>query len=106
MIIELISCVGIMWVLRYGSILDRPRRYISSRSNLLKELLNCSLCLGFWCGLIVGSLMYYFNDAKIAYLLFPFCSSACCWFFDSLLDLIQLSCNKLDKKIVDSSTKK
>ena len=98
MVIELISCVGLMWILRYGSILGRLRNFIFKHSNLLKELFNCSLCLGFWCGFFIGLLMYYFKESNILYLLFPLCSSACCWLFDSLLDLIQLSCNKLDKK--------
>ena len=98
MIVELTSCVGLMWVLRYGSILNRPRNFIVKYSNLLYVLFYCSLCLGFWCGLFIGLLMYNFKESNILYLLFPLCSSAYCWFFDSLLDLIQLSCNKLDKK--------
>ena len=63
----------------------------------LKELFNCSLCLGFWSGLIIGLSMFFFKEGNILYLLFPLCSSALSWFFDSLLDLIQLACCKLDK---------
>jgi len=97
MIIELISSVGLMWILKHGSILNAPRSFITNKSKLLKELFNCSLCLGFWSGLIIGLSMFFFKEGNILYLLFPLCSSALSWFFDSLLDLIQLACCKLDK---------
>jgi hypothetical protein len=87
-----------MWILRYGSIFNSPRTYLCDKSKILNKLFNCSLCLGFWCGLIVGFFNYFYIQESLVYILFPFASSACCWFFDSLLDLIQLSCNFLDKK--------
>ena len=98
MIVELISTVGLMWILKHGSILNAPRNFLTKRSAVLHELFNCSLCLGFWCGIFIGLLMFYFREPNILYLLFPLCSSALCWFFDSLLDLIQLAACFLDKK--------
>lgn len=86
-----------MWILRYGSILNKPRTYICNKSIILKELFNCSLCLGFWTGCLIGAVFFYL-EGDIHYALFPLASSALCWFFDSLLDLIQLAANKLDKK--------
>jgi len=86
-----------MWILKYGSILAKPRNYICNKYSILKELFNCSLCLGFWCGFFIG-LLFYSIEKNLNYLLFPFASSALCWFFDSLLDLIQLAANFLDKK--------
>lgn len=87
-----------MWVLRYGSILNKPRSFISNKSKIFKELLNCSLCLGFWCGVLHSVLLYYLNTEITICLLLPFSCCASCWFFDSLLDLIQISSNHLDKK--------
>ena len=86
-----------MWILRYGSILNKPRAYICGKSNILKELFNCSLCLGFWTGCLIGGIFFYL-ERDIHYALFPLVSSALCWFFDSLLDLIQLAANKLEEK--------
>jgi len=86
-----------MWILRYGSILNKPRNFICNKFSIIKELFNCSLCLGFWCGLFIGGLFYNIEQ-ELYYFTFPFASAAICWFFDSLLDLIQLGANKLDKK--------
>jgi len=85
-----------MWILRYGSILNKPRSFLIKNIPILKELFKCSLCLGFWCGAIIGFVCFKINNQQY-YILFPLASSALCWFFDSLLDLIQLSCNFLDK---------
>ena len=86
-----------MWILRYGSILNNLRTYMYSKSNILKKLFDCSLCLGFWTGCLIGGIFFYL-EREIYYVLFPLASSALCWFFDSLLDLIQLAANKLDNK--------
>jgi len=53
--------------------------------------------LGFWTGCLIGAVFFYL-EGDIHYALFPLASSALCLFFDSLLDLIQLAANKLDKK--------
>jgi hypothetical protein len=49
------------------------------------------MCLGFWVGLMLSFLTYLdlksFNTILIYY---PFAVSAFCWFFDSLLDMIQV----------------
>jgi len=98
MIINLIASVGLMWALKHGSILNKPRLFLISRSNILKELFNCSLCLGFWSGIIIAFFSYKYIAPDPILFIFPFASSALSWFSDSLLDLIQLSCCKLDKK--------
>ena len=87
-----------MWIIRYGSILNLPRNFLSNKSEVLKDLLNCSLCLGFWCGAFIGVSLYFLHENNTYYFILPLASSAACWFFDSLLDLIQLNCTFLDKK--------
>ncbi len=86
-----------MWALKHGGILNKPRSFLTSRSDLLKELFNCSLCLGFWSGVIIAFFSYKYIAPDPILFIFPFASSALSWFFDSLLDLIQLACCKLDK---------
>lgn len=83
-----------MWILRYGSILDSPRKFIC-KLKIFKELFNCSLCLGFWSGITIAIISYYIEENnKLIFL--PFSSAALCWFFDSMLDLIQEATNKID----------
>lgn len=98
MMIEVISCIGLMWILKHGSILDAPRKFLTFHSKILSELFKCSLCLGFWSGLIIGLYSYFLIQKSNELFLLPLASSALCWFFDSLLDLIQLSSCRLDKK--------
>lgn len=84
-----IGCLGIVWILKDSYILMAPRNYLKSKSKYFKELLSCSLCLGFWCGLFYSSIDYYFNQNLLSFIFNPFAISGFCWFFDSLLDLIQ-----------------
>jgi hypothetical protein len=95
--VELCACVGLMWLLRFGSILKRPRSLLKEIP-LFRDLLNCSLCLGFWTGLLIGLILYFYKENNIIYCLFPLASSGLCWFFDCLLELIQ-------QKLVDSENK-
>lgn len=97
MTFNLLVCLGLVWVLRYGSILNLPRNLLTSIHPKINELFNCSLCLGFWAGLIIGYVNYKLNGMNPLHIIYlGFASSAVCWFFDSLLDLIQLGSNKLD----------
>ena len=99
MLFNLTTCLGLMWILKYGTILNKPRNFISSRSKVLKELFNCSLCLGFWVGVLIGSIEYHINGINPLHILYlGLSSSAVCWFFDILFELITLSCDKLDPK--------
>ena len=89
--LELISCVGLHWILKYGTILNVPRNIIC-KFGFLNSLFKCSLCLGFWCGVIVS----IFTNKDV--FLYSFASAACCWFFDNLNNIIQSVEIKLDKE--------
>lgn len=89
--IDLIACLGLHWILRYGSILNWPRNLIF-KITLLKSLFNCSLCLGFWVGLL------YSLVSDVSFYIIPFASAAFCWFFDNLNNLIQ----RMDLKLENS----
>lgn len=86
---EILASVGLMWILKHGSILNYPREYLKSSSTVLKDLFNCSMCLGFWCGLLFTFISYKINGLSYSLVYIPFISSGACWFFDSTLDLIQ-----------------
>ena len=87
--IDILACVGLHWILKYGTILD-PIRSIFTRVNLFKQLINCSLCLGFWCGVFVGLFVSVWG--------LSFASAACCWFVDNLNNTLQSVEIKLDKR--------
>lgn len=76
-----IACIGLMFILKYGSILAFIRNRLT-KINFFRELFSCSLCLGFWSGLITG-LVTNTNP-----LLFCFYGAAICWTADMLLDVV------------------
>ena len=85
----LMASIGLVWIIKDSLILKSPRKYISSKSQWLEELLSCSQCLGFWVGLCLAYFEYTFIGFDFYLLYLPFISSGFCWFFDSTLDLIQ-----------------
>lgn len=89
MVYELICCVGMHWIFKYGSILNIPRNFLS-KLNIFDSLFKCSLCLGFWVGIVVSLL----TDNNI---LLPLASAGVCWFFDNINNTLQSVEIKLDK---------
>lgn len=85
MLFNLIASLGLMFILKYGSILAFLRNFLTSRSELFKELFNCSLCLGFWTGFIVATITVNSSSGS-DYVLLPFASAAFCNIIDMLLD--------------------
>lgn len=86
-LLTLIACFGLTEILMFGSILNKPRNIII-RNKFFKELLECSLCTGFWSGIILGSVNYFFGGALQGIFITGLASAGFCFFFDSLLDLI------------------
>jgi hypothetical protein len=69
---------GVNFVLRYGTILNVPREFLS-RLPFFKKLFNCSLCLGwhvgFWLSLLMGEGIWPSLE-------WAFVSSFFCWCAD------------------------
>ena len=87
MMYHLLSCLGLMFILKYGSIFKSLRDFLSARSDVFKELFSCSLCLGFWSGLVVGILTL--KDCAVGeYIALPFASAAFCNIVDMLIDKV------------------
>ena len=53
----IIPSLGLLFILKYGYILQKPRNFLKDSCNLMNEFLTCSMCMGFWVGLIL-SLIY------------------------------------------------
>ena len=88
--IDFVAIVGLHWILKYGSILNRPREIVT-KIPIFNKLFKCSLCLGTWCGVIVG--VYTKNDP----ILYGCCGAAGCWLFDNVNIVLQRVDIKLEK---------
>lgn len=99
MIYNLLACVGLMFILKYGTILNAYRRVVCNVHPKIEELHKCSLCLGFWTGLMVMGFEMYFDNHDYKIFLLPLASAACCWFIDNLNNVLQSIEIKLDKDL-------
>ena len=90
--IDLLACVGLTFILKYGAILNIPRNFIKQLHTSTRQLFECSLCLGFWSGCMI----YFVNQSNV---LLPLCSAAVCWVADSVVGILQYTEIKLEKDI-------
>jgi len=86
---NLLACLGLVWIIKDSHIFSTPREWLKSKSQKLNSLLSCGMCLGFWVGLGLSLFEYYNLDKSDNLYYYPFAVSAFCWFFDSLLNVIQ-----------------
>jgi hypothetical protein len=83
-----LSSLGLCFILKYATVLNFLRTLVTEKFKILKELSECSMCLGFWCGVVLIPILWkYENFGKIS-LLYPFASSAFCWTMDLFLDAL------------------
>lgn len=75
-----LACIGLMFILKYGTILDQPRNWIKSKHTKLNDLFSCALCLGFWCGAAV-QLVPHFIIVMLS-------CAAVCWIVDVVFGFI------------------
>jgi len=77
-----LSCIGLTFILKYGSILAFLRERLT-RYGFFRELFSCALCLGFWSGLITGGIHQQYNILMCA----PY-GAAISWVADFYIDLL------------------
>ncbi len=80
LIFQTFTLIGCCLILKYGKILNPIRDFLIKRSDFLKELFSCCMCLGFWVGIVWGYFFSGFDVFKIV--AWGFYSSAVCWFAD------------------------
>jgi hypothetical protein len=88
--LDLLACIGLTFILKYGTILNKPRVFLVGLHDFFKDLFSCSLCLGFWSGVFV----WYFTQE---YILLPLASAGICWAADAFVGILQSLEIKLDK---------
>lgn len=84
--LQLIACVGLTSILIYGSIFNKPRTWLKGRHKIIQDFLSCSMCIGFWVGLIYSLVL---NDTIHHHITIALASSACCWLYDSVVGASQ-----------------
>jgi hypothetical protein len=99
MINDIIACIGLMFIIKYGTILTWYRTFVGRLHPKLAELHKCSLCLGFWCGVVVMSFEVFFENSNHQIYLLPLMSSGACWFSDNLNNTLQSVEIKIDKEL-------
>ena len=87
MIFYSLSCIGLTFIIKYGVILNWARKPLL-KINFFNELLNCSLCIGFWSGVFIGPLALII-ESDIRYILMPLISAGICWFCDCVIGVLQ-----------------
>ena len=80
-----LACYGLCHIIMYGTIFNVPRTWITTRYVVFKELLECALCVGFWCGLLLT------RDFTLALY-----SSAACYIIDLLTDILSKKAHSND----------
>lgn len=84
--LSIASCVGLTLILKYG----KPTRFIRDYfQNKVKGLFECSLCLGFWSGVIhcIPLLIIY---PTVWPLMLPFASAALSWLTDTIILCVEM----------------
>ena len=69
-----LASYGLCYILMEAKIFNFVRDKIT-KIKFFEELLNCSLCTGFWTGLLIGSYVPIYNN-----IFFALYSSATCYF--------------------------
>lgn len=93
----LVACVGLTFILKYGTVLSWPRVFLCKLS-FFDKLFKCSLCLGFWSGAMIAAVSYFISWNPLFYFL-PLVSSVSSWAADSSLRCVQTVEIALDKYI-------
>jgi hypothetical protein len=82
------TLIGLTFILKYGSILNPVRDYLTNNPPLLSgvfftKLFKCALCLGVWVGLFFGC---FYEGFFISWALY---SAAVCWIADHAIMIAQ-----------------
>jgi hypothetical protein len=101
----LVSCIGLTFLLKYAKILKHYRDHWTSKDEFFKDLFGCSLCLGFWVGMIHIPFISLCQGTDLKLLLLPTVSSAIAWFADSTLQMIQAAELLMMKHVKDKHAK-
>ena len=101
----LFASLGLCYIAKYGTILNPLRNFLTKNSVLLYQLFNCSMCLGFWSGVVLVPFLYKYENYNKVALLYPFASSSFCWTMDILMDTMVAIINLSKEEHKEASQK-
>lgn len=90
LILLTLATIGLVFVLKYAYIFNKPRCLLM-KVQFFKELLTCSQCLGFWCGLLAGASYGWYASERMEIffaLVFGFAMSFVCQFADMVMEIL------------------
>lgn len=89
-VLLLLSCFGLTLILVHGKIFDRPREYLSGKCDFFRKLIKCSMCTGWWVGMLMGGLILLHTISPLIFYLIcmPFASSGVCFILERLVIFI------------------
>lgn len=93
--ISMASCVGLTLILKYGKPTKSIRDYFKNKAEGLFE---CSLCLGFWAG-VLHCIMLLLIAPSAWLIMLPFASAALAWLVDTIILGIEMIEIYLKEKI-------
>ena len=65
------------------------KEYLKSKAKWLDKLLSCSMCLGFWAGVLLSIFQFFILKDSDNIYYYPFAVSAFCFLVDVFMDLMQ-----------------
>jgi len=94
-LLTLLSCVGLTLILKYG----KPTQFIRDFfKNKIEGLFECSLCLGFWSG-VIHCILLSTIAPSVWLLMLPFASAAMSWLTDTIILSVEMVEIYLKEKI-------
>lgn len=100
----IIPSLGLLFILKYGYILQKPRNFLKDSCNLLNEFLTCCMCMGFWVGLLISLFYTILTSSTITIVsifnsvLFGFMISFIGFFSDVILETLDAIIDFLNNK--------
>lgn len=87
--LQIVAATGLTAIIVYGSIFDRPRGWLRSKLKILDEFLGCSLCVGFWSGVLVSLIINTPHAHWKLHAVIALASAAASWLYDSVVGAFQ-----------------
>lgn len=87
--LQIVTACGLTAIVVYGSIFDRPRNWLKSKLNILNEFLSCTLCVGFWSGLVTSLCLNSLDKNHEVHAVIALASAAASWLYDSVVGAFQ-----------------
>lgn len=63
----ILSCVGLTFIIVLSYLFKNIRKFIQNKSLFFGKLINCTMCTGFYVGILIKTILIYYYNSKIIY---------------------------------------